>query len=92
MQKERRQKKFLPGKFELPGGHIEYGEDIVEGLKREFREEFDLEIVVGDVFYVFTYLNGNAYSVEVDYFAELADAQMEICLHPEDHFEYRWMD
>ena len=84
-------KKFLPGKFELPGGHIEYGEDIVEGLKREFREEFDVEIVAGDAFYAFTYLNGDAHVVEVDYFAQLVDAKAEIHLHPEDHSEYRWI-
>ena len=31
-------KKFLPGKYEIPGGHIDYGEDIEEGLKREIQE------------------------------------------------------
>jgi ADP-ribose pyrophosphatase YjhB (NUDIX family) len=31
-------KKFLPGVFELPGGHIDFGEDIVVGLKREIME------------------------------------------------------
>ncbi len=30
-------KKFLPGVYELPGGHIDFGENIVEGLKREIR-------------------------------------------------------
>ena len=33
-------KKFLPGVYNLPGGHVEYGEDIVEALKREYLEEF----------------------------------------------------
>lgn len=28
-------KKFLPGAYELPGGHIDFGEDPVSGLKRE---------------------------------------------------------
>lgn len=32
-------KKFLPGKFELPGGHIEFGETLVGGLCRELKEE-----------------------------------------------------
>ena len=31
-------KKFLPGVYELPGGHIDFGEDIVEGLRREIKE------------------------------------------------------
>jgi 8-oxo-dGTP pyrophosphatase MutT (NUDIX family) len=46
-------KKFLPGVFELPGGHIDYGEDIVDGLKREIREELGIAISVGDPFATF---------------------------------------
>lgn len=41
-------KKFLPGFFELPGGHIDFGDDLVVGLKREIMEEFDMAISVGD--------------------------------------------
>jgi 8-oxo-dGTP diphosphatase len=84
-------KTFLPGKFELPGGHIEYGEQIAEGLKREFREEFGLEIIVGDPFYAFTYMNGENHVIEVDYLAELSDPSAEIHLRPEEHSEYRWV-
>ena len=36
-------KKFLPNVFELPGGHIDFGEDIETGLKREIFEEFQKE-------------------------------------------------
>ena len=46
-------KKFLPGVYELPGGHIDFGEELVEGLKREIEEEFDIQINVGDPFYAF---------------------------------------
>src|SRR6185369_14729149 len=64
-------KKFLPGVFELPGGHIDFGEGIVEGLKREVMEEMGMRIEVGDPFYVFTYVNEikGSHSIEVDYFA-----------------------
>ncbi len=85
-------KKFLPGKFELPGGHVEYGEDIREGLKREFREEFGVEIIVGETFYSFTYMNGDNHVVEVDFFAELLHPDVEIKLNPADHSEYLWVD
>lgn len=85
-------KKFLPGKFELPGGHIENGEDIVDGLKREFREEFGLEIKVGDAYYAYTYMNGDHHVVEVDFLATLPDPNESIRLNPEDHSEYRWVN
>ena len=51
-------KKFLPGVFEIPGGHIDFGEDIKTGLKREILEELEVRINVGDPFAVFDYTNG----------------------------------
>lgn len=85
-------KKFLPGLFELPGGHIEFGEDIIEGLKREVMEEHGMRISVGDPFAVFTYLNEikGSHSIEVVYFAKFIDQIENISLNPEDHSEYRW--
>jgi 8-oxo-dGTP diphosphatase len=84
-------KKFLPGVFELPGGHIEFGEDIVEGLKREILEEHNMNISVGDPFAVFTYGNDikGSHSIEVDYFAKFTDPLENIKINPEDHSEYK---
>lgn len=84
-------KSFLPGKFELPGGHVEYGEDLLSGLQREFMEEFGIKIKVGDPFFAFTYFRDDAHVVEIDYFAELEDPNQEIKLNPEDHSESRWI-
>jgi 8-oxo-dGTP diphosphatase len=88
-------KQFLPGKYELPGGHIEFGEAMEQGLQREFEEEFEVKVTVGEPFHVFTYnreKDGVAlHVVEVVYFVELADEQQEIKLHPEDHSEYQWI-
>lgn len=87
-------KKFLPGKLELPGGHIDYGENIVVGLKREVKEEFGVEIQVGDPFAVFDYTNEikGSHSIEVVYFATLVGSPESIVLNPEDHSEYLWFD
>lgn len=86
-------KKFLPGKFELPGGHIEYGEDMIEGLKREMMEEFEMLINVGDPFAVFTYINEikGSHSIEVIYFATFAGSIENIKINPEDHSEFIWV-
>lgn len=86
-------KKFLPGVFELPGGHIDYGEDIVEGLRREIVEEFGMKIKVGDPFAAFTYTNEvkGSHSVEVIYFATFEDPPENIKLNPEDHSEFKWV-
>jgi len=85
-------KKFLPDVFELPGGHIDFGEQPVPGLKREIKEELTMEIEVGDPFYVFTYLNEikGSHSIEVVYFAHFLEDAGNITLNPEDHSEFGW--
>jgi 8-oxo-dGTP pyrophosphatase MutT (NUDIX family) len=86
-------KKFLPNLFEASGGHIDFGEDIIEGLKREVMEEHGMRISVGDPFSVFTYINEvkKSHSIQVDYFAEFIDPIENIEIHPEDHSEYKWV-
>jgi len=85
-------KKFLPGKYELPGGHIDYGEDIAAGLKREIKEELGIEVRLGDPFAVFTYTNEvkGSHSIETVYFAQVVGDTDAITINPEDHSSYGW--
>lgn len=85
-------KKFLPGFYELPGGHIDFGEDIVEGLKREITEELNMTIDVGDPFFVYTYLNQvkGSHSIEVVYFARFLEPIDQVKLNSDDHSTYGW--
>ncbi len=85
-------KKFLPGIYELPGGHIDFGEDIVAGLKREIMEEFGMTIKVGDPFAAFTYINEvkGSHTIEVVYFAQFVEPHEQIQLNPEDHSTFNW--
>jgi len=86
-------KKFLPNKYELPGGHINFGETLDEGLKREIQEEFGMDIEIGKCFYAFTYLNNikGSHSVEIIYYARFASPESSLQLNPEDHSEYKWV-
>ena len=85
-------KKFLPSVYELPGGHIDFGEDAVMGLKREIDEEIGMKVDVGDSFFVFTYTNEikGSHSIEVIYFARFTNDISEIKINPDDHSEFGW--
>lgn len=85
-------KKFLPGVYELPGGHVDFGEDPVHALKREIDEELGMRIEVGDPFFVFTYTNEikGSHSIEVIYFARFTNDISEIKINSEDHSEFGW--
>jgi ADP-ribose pyrophosphatase YjhB (NUDIX family) len=49
----RRRFEPLAGRWSLPGGAVEVGETLAEGLAREMREETGLEVSVGPVVDVF---------------------------------------
>lgn len=85
-------KKFMPDIYEIPGGHIDYGEDIVEGLKREITEELGMTVTLGDPFAAFTYINDvkGSHSVQVMYFATFNEPIEDIKINPDDHSEFAW--
>ncbi len=85
-------KKFLPGKYEIPGGHIDYAEDIQAGLIREVKEELGVEVQLGDPFAVFTYTNEvkGSHSIEVVYFAKLLSEPASITIDQDDHSTFGW--
>lgn len=85
-------KKFLPGKYEIPGGHIDYGEDIRAGLIREINEELGVKIKLGDPFAVFTYTNDvkGSHSIEVVYFAQIIGNPDHIKIDLDDHSACGW--
>ncbi|AEA44307.1 NUDIX hydrolase [Fluviicola taffensis] len=46
----------------FPGGGLEFGEGMIDCLNREFQEEFNLAIEVGELFYLTDFFQVSAFS------------------------------
>jgi len=46
----------------FPGGGVEFGEGITDALKREFMEELDISVRVGDFFYINEFFQASAFN------------------------------
>jgi 8-oxo-dGTP diphosphatase len=77
----------MGGRWEFPGGKLEPGESAQEAAIREYREEFDLAIVVGRAIGESSFKNcGKEYELA----AVLVSFDGEpMTLH--EHDQYRWM-
>lgn len=93
MPRRSMKKRFMPGVYNLPGGHLDFGEEPVVGLQREIREEFGMELSVGEPFAAFTYTNHikGSHSVEIIYFAQFTSLLDHMSMEPEDHTDFRWV-
>ena len=68
---------FIRGNYytKFPGGGLEFGEGLRECLKREFKEEMNLEVEIGDHIYTTDYFQLSAFNpdhqiISVYYFAK----------------------
>lgn len=84
---------FAPGHWELPGGHIEFGETVEDGLNREVQEETGLKVKFGETFHQFTYVSDNSkdHYIELILTATLEDENQEVTLNPQEHSEFKWV-
>ncbi len=57
---------FIRGSYytKFPGGGLEFGEGTRECLKREFKEEMDLEVEIGDHIYTTDFFQMSAFNPE----------------------------
>lgn len=80
------------GKWQLPGGRLHIGEQPVEGLKREIKEELDVEIEPIRIFdiFVFTSASGRSHFVVV-WICKLFGSGENIKSGHEEVRDFKWV-
>lgn len=82
-----------PGKWDLPGGHIDAGETIEETIKREALEETGLSVEIGPIIDAVEFSKDHeAFKSEkrgLRYIALTTDSDVE--LNEDEHSEFKWL-
>lgn len=83
------------GKFDLPGGFVDYAETPEESLVRELKEEIGLEISEGKLFHTALEhyeFKGVIINANVLHYIIRPVADQEIALDPEENSEWKFVD
>lgn len=77
----------LPNLWEFPGGKIELGENHESALKREIKEELNVDIIIGELIES-TYYEYDTFTIQLtSYFAKIVSVKLTIT----EHAELKWV-
>ena len=79
---------YMPGKWDIPGGTVEFEENIFQCVEREVLEESNLTIKINKPIFVHDHINGLRHQFEIVYDCDYQSGEVKLNL--EDHDEYRW--
>ena len=85
-------KTIAPGKYHLPGGHVDFGEAPEEALIREFAEEFRLSVKPVRIIRVFSYVYDTNHTVGITYAVEVQEIPENIWFDTNDNEAVGWVD
>lgn len=82
---------FLPGRYEFPGGKVDFGEQPEEALIREFEEEVKVSIKVENPIMCFSYISESNKRHTVEIFYKVM-ADNPIITLSADHDDYKFIN
>ena len=85
---KRKQNDPLKGKWEFPGGTVEYGETPEACLRREIKEELDIDVDVGEYFGESIYQYEHGAIQLLAYRAYWITGEITLMVHD----EYKWVN
>ncbi|MDH5703731.1 MAG: NUDIX domain-containing protein [Aigarchaeota archaeon] len=77
------------GLWDLPGGKLDYGEELAKALMREVKEETNLTIKVGRPFETWHFFKGKVFVTGITFLCEYEGG--DVTLSPE-HLDFAWIE
>lgn len=85
----RRKNCYGEGTWALPGGHLEYGEKLIEAAQREMKEELGIEVPQMKLLTVAENIDERAHYIHLSFLAEDFIGTIQ-CMEPQFCYEWRF--